>query len=81
MQVLKTILWTVLGVATLGATGCDVFLGGRAREEPVMVERRPVIVEQRPVYVEPRPVYVEPPRRVIVVEPPPPPPLIDVRVR
>jgi hypothetical protein len=81
MKVLKTLLWTALGVATLGVMGCDVFMGGRAREEPVIVEeRRPVIVEERrPVIVEQRPVYVEPPRREVIIEQAPPP-LIDVHV-
>ena len=74
MKVLKTLLWTALGVATLGVMGCDVFMGGRAREEPVIVE------ERRPVIVEERPVYVEPPRREVIVEQAPPP-VVEVRVR
>jgi len=72
MKVLKTALWTAVGVASLGVMGCDVFMGGRERDDRVVVEQRPVIVEQRPVYVEPR-------REVIVERAPPP--TIDVRVR
>jgi hypothetical protein len=80
MKVLKTVLCTAVGVAALGVMGCDVFMGGRAREERVVEERRPVVVEQRPVIVEQRPVYVEPPRREVIVERAPPP-LIEVQVR
>jgi len=73
MKVLKTVLWTAVGVGALGVMGCDVFMGGRAREEPVVVEQRPVVVEQRPV-------YVEPPRREVIVERAPPP-VVEVQVR
>ena len=71
MQVLKTVLWTAVGIAALGVMGCDVFMGGREREDRVVVEQRPVIEERRPVVVEQRPVIVE---RA-------PPPLIEVQVR
>jgi hypothetical protein len=73
MKVLKTAMWTAAGALALGGMGGDVFMGGRAREDRVVVEQRPVIVEQRPV-------YVEPPRREIIVERAPPP-LIEVQVR
>ena len=73
MKVLKTVMCLLVGVAGLGVMGCDVFMGGRAREDRVIVEERPVVVEQRPV-------YVEPPRREVIVERAPPP-VVEVRVR
>ena len=81
MKVLKTVLWTAVGIGALGVMGCDVFMGGREREDRVVVEQRPVVVERRPVIVEQRPVYVEPPRREVIVERAPPPPVVEVRLR
>ena len=66
MNALKVMRWTVAGALALSVCGCDLFLSGRRREEPV--------------YVEQRPVYVEPQRTVIVQEAPPPP-VVEVRVR
>jgi len=65
MRVLKSVLWSSVGMAALGVLGCDVFLGGRAREDRVYVEPQPQYVPQ-PVYVEQQPQYV------IVQQAPPP---------
>jgi len=73
MKVLKTVLWTALGLATLSSIGCV-----RSYErERVVVERRPEPV-RREVIVERAP---EPVRREVIVVPPPPPPVLEVRVR
>ena len=66
MKLLRTTMWIVSGAMALSMLGCDVFMGGRHREERV--------------YVEPQPVYVEPPRRAIIVEQAPPP-AVEVRIR
>lgn len=66
MRVLRTTMWTAAGAMALSMLGCDVFMGGRAREERV--------------YVQPQPVYVEPPRRTVIIEQAPPP-VVEVRVR
>ena len=59
MKVLKMMLWTALGLATLSSLGC---VRGYERER--------VVVERRPVYVEPvrREVIVVPPPRPPLVE-------------
>ena len=71
MKVLKTVLWTALGLATLSPLGC---VRGYERER-VVEERQPEPV-RREVVVEPRP---EPVRREVIVVPPPPP-MLEVRV-
>ncbi len=63
MKIVQTALWTAVGVAALGVVGCDIFLGGRSRPEPVYVQEQPVYVEQQPQYVivreAPPPVRIE----------------------
>ena len=51
MRILRAFLWTSVSAAALGAFGCDVFLGGRAREDRVYVQSQPVYVEQQPQYI------------------------------
>ncbi|MEI8198198.1 MAG: YXWGXW repeat-containing protein [Phycisphaerae bacterium] len=59
MKISKTVMWTALSVGALGMLGCDVFLGGRSRQEQVYVEPQPqyVVVQQAPppLVVERRP--------------------------
>ena len=69
MTAFKTVAWMTLSVAVLGTAGCDIFLGGRPREERV-------VVQQQPQYVEPQPQYVivqeAPPPMMVERRPPPP---------
>jgi hypothetical protein len=71
MTIWQAAVWTIMGMGALGAPGCDLWLGGRAREERVYVEQRPRYVQQG-VYVEPQPQYV-------IVQEEPPPVLIERR--
>jgi hypothetical protein len=50
MKVLQMVIWTAASAAVLGVLGCDVFLGGRTRRDPVYVQQ-PQYVEQQPQYV------------------------------
>jgi len=65
MKAWKTALWTLTSMAVLGAVGCDVFVSGRSRQEPVYVGQ-PQYVQQQPAYVDQQPQYV------IVQQAPPP---------
>jgi len=62
-------MWIGMGVVGLATSGCDVFVGGRHREEPVYVTQQPQYVEQQPQYV----VVQEAPPPVIVERRPAPP--------
>jgi hypothetical protein len=68
MKTLNALLWSSLGLTALAVAGCDLFIGGRARPEPVYVEQRPVYVEQQPQYV----IVREAPPPVLVERRPPP---------
>jgi hypothetical protein len=63
MTMLRTMLWTVAGVSVLGALGCDLYMGGQSRHEPVYVAQGPQYYEQQPQYVivdqAPPPVRIE----------------------
>ena len=79
MKIRKTALFTSLGALALAVVGCDVFLGGRAREEPVYVQERPQYVQQQPQYVQQQPVYVEQQPQYVIVQQAPPPVRIERR--
>jgi hypothetical protein len=84
MKILNTLLWTSVGIAALGVLGCDVFMGGRAREDRVYVQPQPQYVQQ-PVYVQqqpqyaPQPVYVEQQPQYVIVQQAPPPIRVERR--
>ena len=78
MKLLNTLLWTSVGFAALGVLGCDVFLGGRAREDRVYVQPQLVYVQQQPQYA-PQPVYVEQPPQYVIVQQAPPPIRVERR--
>jgi hypothetical protein len=71
MKVQLALLWTCVGIGGWGMLGCDVSMGGRARQDRVYVDAQPQYV-QPGVYEEPQPQYV-------IVREAPPPVLIERR--
>jgi WXXGXW repeat (2 copies) len=79
MKFKKAEMWKSMNVATLGALGCGLFLGGCARQEKVYVQQPQTSAEQQAPPVEQQTQYADQQPQSVIVQDAPPPLIVEAQ--